>query len=315
MTLAKPHIGVHLSFVKSVTVSLLLCIKHKSAHTLGREELGGTSRKYTCLKEITGVDVHDDLGSIHKLTLDKSDLGFLILTFSNSGVHNKNLVEGRCSFCYGHRIVAVEGRILINLPIVEGMTKLVSQGNYIRERAVKVSKNSTLSCRVNGTVERAANLALARIEVDPCIVEGFLHHIVKLGVKLCENRKQIIPCLLGGILLIALTHRSKEIVPRKTALVTERLCLCLQVLTESRHILLHCTEKRIKCCLLHCRIVKCLGKRRCVTATSCLTKNLKLNRVKSKSNGCFNLGICLKLCLKSRLSYIEVGIVREISNR
>ena len=142
MSLTQPHIGVHTALVKAVAVRLTLCIQHQLAHTLGREELCRAVSKYACLKEIAGVDVHDDLGCVHKLTLNKSKLRIAVGALGDSGVHNQHLVKGRCCLGNGHRIVAVEGRILIHLSVVEGVAKLVSKSHDVREGAVEVGKHS-----------------------------------------------------------------------------------------------------------------------------------------------------------------------------
>ena len=313
MTLAEPHVGVHAVLVKTLAVGLLLCGKHKLAHTLGRKELLGTVSEHAGLEEVTGVDIYDNLSCVHKLALDKSNLGITVGALGDCGIHYENLVEGRCSLGNRHGILTVEGRILIYLAIVEGMAELVCESNDIREGAVEVGEYSALSCAVNGTVECAANLTLTGEEVDPCIVKCILYHIVKLAVELSKDAEEIITCVLGGVLLITLAHRSKEVVPRKTALVTKCLCLRAKVLTECRHILLHCGEKRIKSLTLHSRVVKRLCKRRLIATASRLTDNLELNGVKSECNRGLDLGVSRKLCLEGRLSCLLVRVVSKVS--
>ena len=97
--------------------------------------------------------------------------------------------------------------------VVEGMTKLVSQGHQVREHSVEIGREYGSHPNTSTGAECAASLAVPGIEVNPGVVKGSGHHVGKLLVKPGKQVHQIIPGILGGVLLASLAHRGEQVVP------------------------------------------------------------------------------------------------------
>ena len=133
MALTKPHILVHAVLIKSVAVRLLLCVKHKLAHTLGRKELLRTVSKYACLKEIAAFALSTALLS-SALSSSKSEgvnnpaassdtAGIVILLYECSPVFSTVVKEIVIEPPEGVTVndspfISAEGIVLINVSMI-----------------------------------------------------------------------------------------------------------------------------------------------------------------------------------------------------
>ena len=193
------------------------------------------------------------------------------------------------------------------------MTELMCQRDDIAERAVEVGQHAALPDRRNAHIKRTADLALTREEVDAAFLKGSLDHIMHFRIKAREDFEQIVLCFLDSILLVQSAHRCKQIPPRKTALMTECLCLCTEVFAECGHIIDHRAEEGIERFALHAGCLECLVQRRFIAAHIAIGQHLLLDGIEGECNGILDLVIAGKLGVVSVFSYGCIGIIREVA--
>ena len=125
---------------------------------------------------------------------------------------------------------------------------------------------------------------------------------------------QEVLCLLGGELGATIAHRGKQLVPRQTIFVTQRLGLGLQVLPELGKILFHSAQHSIQSFLLHIGALQSPCQRAFIATELAIGKGLQLNGVQGKSNGVFDLIVAGNFCFVGLFPHIRIGIVSQVTN-
>ena len=126
VALTAPHIGMQEIRVKSIAEGFLLGIEHDLTEVVCEKECVFSAANNFIFKKEAGLDIHDDLCHILKLSFDQADLFFALGVFDRA-VYDDKLVEIRCRFCHGHSIACVERTVILDLLAVVSMTKLMSK--------------------------------------------------------------------------------------------------------------------------------------------------------------------------------------------
>ena len=135
-------------------------------------------REYGILKQEPGVNVTDDLRRVRQLRLQQSQLRLRIRGGGNGGSADQNLIEGGRRFGNRHGVILHHGGMREHLLVVERMTKLVRQRYHIREGAGEICQHAALPDGGNAAVKGTSDLPGTREEINPCLVEGALHHVM-----------------------------------------------------------------------------------------------------------------------------------------
>ena len=194
------------------------------------------------------------------------------------------------------------------------MAQLMGQRHNITEGAVEVGEHPALPSAGDTAVKGAAHLAVAGIEVDPRLVEGTLHHVVKLAVEATEDAQQIVLGILCGVLLVALAHGGEQLVPRQAVLVAQRLALGPQILPELGQILIHGPQQGIQRLPLHAALIQGLIQRGGIAPDLALVDDLQLDAVEGIGHGVLDLVIARQLRLIGALADGGIGIVGQIAD-
>ena len=201
-----------------------------------------------------------------------------------------------------------------DVEIMERMTEFMCQRYDVGERAVKIRQHAALVVSVQICAECTADLSLAGIEIDPCLIKRTLNHICKVIIKAAEDFQQICLCLLNGIFFGVCTHGRKHIVPRNPVFMTQDFALEPQVAAENIQMFVHCRHERIKGFARHAGIIQSLCQRRLKPAQTCVVDNFKFDAVERKCNRIPNFLIAGKFRLVCFLSNRRVSGIRKVAH-
>ena len=201
-----------------------------------------------------------------------------------------------------------------HLLVVERMTKLVRQRYHIREGAGEIGQHAALPDGGNAAVKGTSDLPGTREEINPCLVEGALHHVMQLAVKSGKDLQQVVPCGFGREHGIALPDRGKHIPPRQCAIVSQISGFGSQVLPEHRQVLLHSRKQGVQCFPLHARSVECLIQRRRKAAQGALVDCLQLETVHGKGNRVADRFIAGDLRVVSVTADGRIRVIGEVAH-
>ena len=314
MALADPHIGVHHLLVQAVAVAELLGLGHDVAQGSGVQELLAATLEDHGLEAVAGVDVADDLGDVLELALDEGELFAVVGGIPDGGGHDHALVEGGGGLRQGHGVLLVQGTMIVDALVVEGVAQLMGQGDDVAEETVEICQDAALAQALHCGAEGTAGLAGAGVEVDPRLVEGPGDHVRQLRVEAAEELHQVVPGLLGGVLAGHGAHGGKEVVPGQTVLVAQSLALGLQVLPELGQILVHGTQHGVQSFPAHEGLLQGLVQGTLVAAQLAGVQGLQLDGVQGVGHGIGNAAVAGQLGLVGILADGGIGIVGQIAD-
>ena len=267
------------------------------------------------LEAVAGVNIADNLGDVLQLGLHQRHFFLRVLSGVNGSSHDHTFVEGGGSLRQRHRVIPVQGPMAGQTLVVEGMAKLVSQGHQVREHSVEVGQNTALTQALHTGAECAASLAVPGIEVNPGVVKGSGHHVGKLLVKPGKQVHQIIPGILGGVLLAGLAHRGEQVVPGQAVFVAQGLSLGPEVLPEFGQVLVHGGEHGIQRLPLHVRLLQSPVQGRIVAPQLAVGNGLQLDGVQAVSHRVGNALVAGQFRLIGVLPDLGVSVVCQIPDR
>ena len=137
--------------------------------------------------------------------------------------------------------------MVFNPVAVIGVTQLVCQRDNVAERTVKVGQHAALLQHRQVAAESTADLALAREEVDPLLVEGTLDDPGDILGEWREVLDQIRFRFIGSEGAGAFAHQGEQFVKRQAVGVAEQLCFMPQISVEARQRFVnrreHCVQR------------------------------------------------------------------------
>jgi hypothetical protein len=117
--------------------------------------------------------------------------------------------------------------------VVKTVPQLVGQRTYLLEAAVEIRQDATLFRAHDGHAVRAAALAVARLAIDPPLVEGGRRVLAQLGTESAELLDQKVAGPLPRIVRVTRPQRCEDVPPRQPRLA-QLAGLALQVAAEHR---------------------------------------------------------------------------------
>ena len=314
MALAQPHIRMHHAVIQTVAIGFLLCVEHQLAQAVGRQELLLAALKHRRFKQVAAVDVADDLAGVHELGFQDRQTLTVGLCGGVGGVVDDVFVEGGGRFRYGHGVFLVQRAVIVEVHVVEGMAQLVRQRDDVGIGPVEVCQDAALADGLDGAAECAADLALARIKVDPCVVKGLLPHGAKILVEAAEEPENDVARLFQRVFLVVFAHGREHIVPWHPVFVAQRFGLAAQIGPELGQIFVDGGEHGVERFALHPRVVERALQGRFVAAQMAVGEHLQLDGVERVGHGVRDLRIAGKLCLVGFLTGRGVGVIGEIAD-
>ena len=194
------------------------------------------------------------------------------------------------------------------------MAQLVRQRDDVGIGPVEVCQDAALADGLDGAAERAADLALARIKVDPCVVKGLLPHGAKILVEAAEEPENDVARLFQRVFLVVFAHGREHIVPRHPVFVAQRFGLAAQISPELGQIFVDGGEHGVERFALHPRVVERALQGRFVAAQMAVGEHLQLDGVERVGHGVRDLRIAGKLYLVGFLTGRGVGVIGEIAD-
>ena len=275
--------------IQTVAVALLLGIGHDSAQCVRIQEPLFPAGKQGILEPEPGINITDDLGLAPELCIQQRQLFLPGSGAVDDGGVDHALVEGRRSFRQRHGIALIQRPVAVDAAVVEGMAQLMGQRTDRCQISAEIGQDPAAAHAANTGAESAVPFAAAGVKIDPGLSESSIHHLRHFPVKSTEDLQQHIPCLFCGIGTACLAHRCQQVIPGQTALVTQQLCLRLQVLPEFRQIAVDGCEHGIQCLTGHICIFQTVFQRRRVAAELTLGNRLQLDGIQRMGNGILDI--------------------------
>ncbi len=171
------------------------------------------------------------------------------------GVGDDRLAKDRGRLGQRHRRQSPQRRLAGQAFVVEGVSQLVRDGEDLIERTVKIAENARLLYAGDAHAECAALLAIARLGVNPAVVESALGQVRQPVAKAAELPDDERLCFRPGVNALASAGRREQIPPRQ-GLFAQALRFCLQITAEGRERVAHRAEHRIECFLVNTAVVQ-----------------------------------------------------------
>ena len=256
MSFTSPHIWMHIVWIQSITICLLLCIQHYGLKVFRHQESVFTRIKYTVLKQETGINITDCLCGIHQEAVKQCQFLFSC-GFCNSEACNMCLIKSGSRLCYLHRIFSVQNSVCTCLCSMICMSQFMCQSIHSIKGTVEVRQYSALSCMRNLQTVSSSDLSFMGIKVNPFFIKCTFHHIRHVFGKYAETVDQTLLCFFQRVLFLTLAKRCQHLEPWQSVMISQILRLCTHIFMEYRQIFLHSAQHGIQCLFLHMRLIQC----------------------------------------------------------
>ena len=314
MALAQPHIRVQEILVQPVAIGFFLRLQHHPAQTPGGEELFLSVREDLRFKQIAAVNIADDLAGVHELRLQNRQALAVRLRGGIGRVVDDVFIEGGGRLRHGHGIFLVQWAVVIEIHIVEGVAQLVRQRDDVGIGSVKIRQDTALANGLDALTEGAADLPLAREEINPVVVKGLLHHGAQRFIEAAEKTQEQLPRILHRVFPVVFSHGREHVIPRHPVFMPQRLCLAAQIGPELRQVFVYRRKHGVEGFPLHARIVKRPLQGGLIAPQTAVVEHLQLDGVERKGHRIRNFGIALQLRLISLAAGCRIGIIGKIAD-